>query len=121
MQWLMLQQKKPKDYVIASGNQISVRDFIEISADNLGWGGIHWQGDGLDEVGIRKDTNEIVIRVDKRYFRPAEVSSLLGDASKAKKELGWQPSIKIEKLISEMISSDLKACEVEKLILKNSQ
>ena len=121
MQWLMLQQKKPKDYVIASGNQISVREFIEISADNLGWGGIYWQGDGLDEVGIRKDTNEIVIRVDKRYFRPAEVSSLLGDASKAKKELGWQPSIKIEKLISEMISSDLKACEVEKLILKNSQ
>ena len=120
MQWLMLQQQKPKDYVIASGNQISVREFIEISAENLGWGGINWKGTGLDEVGIRNDTNEIVIRVDKRYFRPAEVSSLLGDASLAKKELGWEPSIKIEKLISEMIKSDLKVCEIENVILKNS-
>jgi len=116
MQWLMLQQNNPKDYVIASGNQISVREFIEISADKLGWGGIYWQGTGLDEIGIRCDTNEVVIRVDKRYFRPSEVSSLLGDASKAKKELGWKPTIKIEQLISEMISSDLKACEIEKLI-----
>tara|TARA_Y100000589_G_scaffold304762_1_gene318193 strand:+ start:3459 stop:4550 length:1092 start_codon:yes stop_codon:yes gene_type:complete len=121
MQWLMLQQEKPKDYVIASGNQISVREFIEISAIKLGWGGIYWQGNGLDEIGIRRDTNEIVIRVDKRYFRPSEVSSLLGDASKAKKELGWKPSIKIEELITEMITSDLKVCEVENIISKYSK
>ena len=120
MQWLMLQQESPKDYVIATGKQISVRDFIQISANKLGWGGIIWKGNGLDEVGIRKDTNQIVIRIDKRYFRPAEVSSLLGDASKAKIDLGWEPSINIDQLITEMISSDLKICKIEKLIDENS-
>ena len=116
MQWLMLQQKKPKDYVIATGKQISVREFINFSAEFLGWGGIKWVGTGLEEIGIRKDNNEVVIRVDKRYFRPSEVSSLLGDASKAKEELGWEPTIKIKELISEMISTDLKICETEKII-----
>ena len=116
MQWLMLQQDKPKDYVIATGKQFSVRDFIQLSAKKLGWGGILWRGSGLEEIGIREDTNEVVIKIDKRYFRPAEVSSLLGDASKAKKELGWEPTTEIEELVSEMIFNDLKKCDMEKLI-----
>ena len=116
MQWLMLQQDKPKDYVIATGKQFSVRDFIQLSAKKLGWGGILWRGSGLEEIGIREDTNEVVIKIDKRYFRPAEVSSLLGDASKAKKELGWEPTTEIEELVSEMIFNDLKKCDIEKLI-----
>ena len=116
MQWLMLQQDKPKDYVIATGKQFSVRDFIQLSAKKLGWGGILWKGSGLEEIGIREDTNEVVIKIDKRYFRPAEVSSLLGDASKAKKELGWEPTTEIEELVSEMIFNDLKKCDIEKLI-----
>ena len=116
MQWLMLQQDKPKDYVIATGKQFSVRDFIQLSAKKLGWGGILWRGSGLEEIGIREDTNEVVIKIDKRYFRPAEVSSLLGDASKAKKELGWEPTTDIEELVSEMIFNDLKKCDIEKLI-----
>ena len=119
MQWLMLQQDKPKDYVIATGKQFSVRDFIQLSAKKLGWGGIIWRGSGLEEIGIREDTNEVVIKIDKRYFRPAEVSSLLGDASKAKKELGWEPTTEIEELVSEMILNDLKKCETEKLINRN--
>ena len=120
MQWLMLQQKQPKDYVIATGKQFSVRDFIQLSAKKLGWGGIIWKGKGLEEIGIREDTNQVVIRIDKRYFRPTEVSSLLGDASKAKKELGWEPSIEIEELVSEMILTDLKKCEIEMLVNGNS-
>ena len=116
MQWLMLQQEKPNDYVIATGRQISVREFIELSVKALGWGGIKWEGEGINEVGIREDTNSIIIRVDKRYFRPAEVSSLLGDASKAKKELGWEPKIKLEEIVNEMINYDLKKIKNEKLI-----
>ena len=120
MQWLMLQQEKPKDYVIATGKQLSVRDFIQLSAKKLGWGGIIWRGNGLEEIGIREDTNEVVIRIDERYFRPTEVSSLCGDASKAKKELGWEPNIEIEELVSEMILNDLKKCDKEKLINRTS-
>ena len=120
MQWLMLQQEKPKDYVIATGKQFSVRDFIQLSAKKLGWGGIIWRGNGLEEIGIREDTNEVVIRIDERYFRPTEVSSLCGDASKAKKELGWEPNIEIEELVSEMILNDLKKCDKEKLINRTS-
>ena len=116
MQWLMLQQEKPKDYVIATGKQFSVRDFIQLSAKKLGWGGIIWRGNGLEEIGIREDTNEVVIRIDERYFRPTEVSSLCGDASKAKKELGWEPNIEIEELVSEMILNDLNKCDKEKLV-----
>ena len=108
MQWLMLQQEIPKDYVIATGQQVSVREFINMSADALGWEGIKWEGTGINEVGIRKDTHEIVVKVDKRYFRPAEVSTLLGDASKAKKELGWEPKINLKEMIKEMIDFDVK-------------
>ncbi len=107
MQWLMLQQEKPEDYVIATGKQISVREFIEIAAETIGWGGIRWEGEGLNEIGLRKDNNQIVIQVDKRYFRPTEVDALIGDASKAKNKLGWKSKTDLKELIKEMIDNDL--------------
>ena len=122
MQWLMLQQNNPEDYVIASGRMETVRKFIEITANNLGWGksnngkGIIWKNQGINEVGIRADTNEIVIRIDQRYFRPTEVDELLGDASKARKKLGWKPKKTLEDLISEMVLNDLKESKKEKLL-----
>ena len=124
MQWLMLQQEKPEDYVIASGEMKSVREFIEISAKELGWnkkkGGkaIIWEKSGLDEVGKRADTEEVVVRIDPRYFRPTEVEQLLGDASKAKKGLKWKPKITLYQLIAEMIKEDLNEAKKE-YTLKN--
>ena len=124
MQWLMLQQEKPEDFVIASGQMKSVREFIELSAIELGWNkekggkGIIWENSGLDEVGKRSDTGEVVVRIDPRYFRPTEVDQLLGDASKARKELNWEPSISINELISEMIEEDSNEAKKESL-LKN--
>jgi len=112
MQWLMLQQEIPKDYIIATGRTETVRKFVEISALHLGWNaedkgpGIIWEGEGINEVGIRADNKQIVIRIDPRYFRPTEVEKLLGDASKANKELGWQPKMSLEDIICEMISND---------------
>ena len=125
MQWLMLQQEIPEDYVIATGRMETVRKFIEISAKFLGWGNssssnnnaIIWEGQGLEEIGRRSDTNKIVIRVDKRYFRPTEVSELLGDSTKARKKLNWIPKISLEELISEMIYHD-KQLANQSLILK---
>ena len=107
MQWLMLQQDKPEDFVIATGQQISVREFIEIAATIIGWGGIKWEGEGLKEVGRRMDNNEIVIEIDQRYFRPTEVDTLLGDSKKAKDKLGWEAKTNVKDLISEMINNDL--------------
>ena len=124
MQWLMLQQDKPEDFVIATGRQETVRRFIELAAKNIGWNkepngqGIKWEGKGLNEVGRRSDTNEIVIKIDQRYFRPTEVESLLGDATKAKEKLGWVPSITLEELVKEMIERDLKDAKNEILINK---
>ena len=113
MQWLMLQQDKPKDYVIATGKQVSVRDFVEITAKKLGWGknsskAIYWKGEGINEVGYRSDNNKAVIRIDSKYFRASEVSTLLGDPSKAKRELGWSPKISLEDLVEEMVEKDYK-------------
>ena len=119
MQWLMLQQDIPKDYVIATGRQESVRRFIELSAIELGWGGIAWEGKKLEEVGRRRDNNEIVIRIDKRYFRPSEVHSLLGDSSKAKNNLGWKPSKTLEDIITEMIKSDREIASKKSLLIKH--
>ncbi len=108
MQWRMLQQDEPEDYVIATGHQTSVRKFIELSAIELGWGGIHWEGEGLNEIGKRKDNNQIVITVSPEFFRPAEVDSLLGLPEKAHTKLGWKPTTSLEELVNEMIREDLK-------------
>ena len=108
MQWLMLQQDEPEDYVIATGKQISVRQFISIASEAIGWGGILWEGEGLEEIGRRKDNGKVVIKVDSRYFRPTEVDNLLGNSEKAKKKLGWEPKTNIKQLIYEMIQNDLK-------------
>ncbi len=108
MQWLMLQQDEPEDYVIATGKQISVRQFISIASEAIGWGGILWEGKGLDEIGRRKDNGKVVIKVDSRYFRPTEVDNLLGNSDKAKKKLGWEPKTNIKQLIYEMIQNDVK-------------
>ncbi len=107
MQWRMLQQEKPEDFVIASGIQTSVREFIEYCAIELGWGGIEWEGKGLTEVGKRKDTLEVIIRISDKYFRPAEVDTLLGDASKANMKLGWKSKTTIQEIIKEMINHDI--------------
>ena len=104
----MLQQEEADDYVIATGRQISVRKFIELTAEYLQWGGISWEGEGTKEIGRRKDNGEIIIRVDPKFFRPAEVNTLLGDPTKAKKKLGWEPKVSIESLIQEMVENDLK-------------
>ena len=116
MQWMMLQNKEPEDFVIATGRMETVRRFCEISAHNLGWGvekikeskAIIWEGEGINEVGKRADTGEVVIRIDERYYRPTEVDELLGDSSKAKSILGWEPKITLESMISEMITEDKK-------------
>ena len=108
MCWKILQHKKPDDFVIATGRQTSVRDFVYLCAEQLGWGGISWEGDGIDEVGRRKDNNDIVIRIDPIYYRPTEVNSLLGNSLKATDILGWSPKITVEKLVEEMILADLE-------------
>ena len=115
----MLQQEKPEDFVIATGVTKTVRQFIEICAKKLKWhnkdgeSAIIWEGDGLNEIGRRADTKDIVIRVDKRYFRPTEVDILVGNAEKAFKKLGWVPKIDLEELIAEMIEKDLKEAKKE--------
>ena len=119
MQWLMLQQKEPLDFVIATGRQESVRKFIEISSKSIGWGGIVWEGSGIEEVGRRADSGEIVIRIDPRYFRPSEVDSLLGDSKKANDLLGWHPKITLNELIEEMIARDKKDAQKEAILKAN--
>jgi len=106
VQWLMLQQEKPSDFVIATGKQYSVRDFINLAAKNLDMK-IEWKGKDEDEIGICE--NKEIIKIDTNYYRPTEVESLLGDASKAKKELGWEPKISFEELVKEMVEKDLKS------------
>ena len=100
--WLMLQQNEPDDYVIATGEQYSVKDFVDKAAPFFGFN-IEWMGEGLDEVGYDWSTKRQVIAVDKKYFRPAEVESLLGDPSKAKQKLGWEPKISFDQLIEDMV------------------
>ena len=112
MQWRMLQQEgPPEDFVIATGRQESVRRFIELAAQQLGWGAggqqaIQWQGEGLNEVGRRVDIGAVVVRIDPRYFRPAEVETPLGDQSKAQEKLGWTPTTTLEELVAEMVAAD---------------
>ena len=113
MQWRMLQQENPEDFVIATGRQESVRRFIELSAQALGWGGIQWRGSDLEEVGHRADTDAAVVRIDPRYFRPAEVETLLGDPSKAHAKLGWTPTTTLEELVSDMVEQDREEARKE--------
>ena len=113
-QWLMLQQDTPEDFVIATGVQYSVRQFVEIAAAELGIQ-IAWQGTGVGETGIDQHGNTLV-RVDPRYFRPTEVETLLGDATKAKVKLGWTPKTSFHELVAEMVREDLKGAERDDLI-----
>ncbi len=114
MQWLMLQQDKPDDYVIATGEQHSVREFVEQSAKELGLA-IRWEGKGIDEKGINPANGKTIVAVDQRYFRPTEVETLLGDPSKAKQNLGWEPKITFESLVREMTQSDLEQAKKDEL------
>lgn len=116
MQWLMLQQDKPEDFVIATGVQYSVRDFVNAAANELGMH-IRWQGEGVDEVGYWGE--QAIVRVDLRYFRPTEVETLLGDASKARNKLGWSPKISFEQLVTEMVREDLKSAERDELVKRH--
>ena len=122
MQWLMLQQNTPEDFVIATGKQYSVREFIEISAKKLGWecnsegNAIEWRGKNENEIGIRFKDKKEIIKVDKRYFRPTEVSTLLGDPTYAQKKLKWKPKISFEDLVTEMIENDVEEASKEALL-----
>ncbi len=114
MQWLMLQQEQPEDFVIASGIQYSVRDFVNAAARELGIE-IRWEGRGVDEKGYDKHSGRCIVAVDPRYFRPAEVDTLLGDPTKARQKLGWEPRTSFEDLVAEMVREDLKAAERDEL------
>lgn len=128
MQWLMLQQEKPEDYVIATGLQYSVRDFIKMAANQLGIK-IKFEGKGVEEVGIVSAINnprnnysikegDLIVKIDPRYFRPTEVETLLGDSTKAKEELGWVPEISVEEMCAEMVENDLREAMNQKKILE---
>ncbi|HXG29208.1 MAG TPA: GDP-mannose 4,6-dehydratase [Nevskiales bacterium] len=114
-QWLILQQDRPEDYVIATGTQHSVREFVMAAAAELGMY-IEWRGHGLEEVGVDTGTGKTIVAVDKRYFRPTEVDTLLGDASKARKQLGWSPKVGFTELVREMVQEDLQIAERDKLV-----
>ena len=114
MQWLMLQQKAPEDYVIATGEQHSVREFVDLAARAIGVN-VEWKGQGVDEQGFDTTTGRCIVAVDPRYFRPTEVETLLGDASKARRQLGWKPEITFSDLVREMMREDLKDAERDAL------
>jgi len=120
-QWLMLQQDEPEDYVIATGEQHSVREFVELAFFKAGVQ-IEWRGKGADEVGVALDclphklTDRVVVAVDPRYFRPTEVDNLLGDATKARAKLGWRPQVSFPELVSEMLDADLKRAKRDSLM-----
>lgn len=127
MQWMMLQQDQPEDFVIATGKQISVREFVRLSADELGIK-LRFEGEGVNEVAIVDEINheydnkinvgDVIVRVDPKYFRPAEVETLLGDPTNAKNKLGWVPEISVEEMCSEMIQADLQKAK-QHALLKN--
>jgi GDPmannose 4,6-dehydratase len=117
-QWLMLQKESPEDYCISTGIQYSVRDFV-----NLAWNSINkkikWEGEGLHEKGFDVETGKLIVAVDKRYFRPTEVETLLGDSTKAKNELGWEPKITLKQLVEEMMEHDINIAKRDFLVKEN--
>ena len=114
MQWLMLQQDEPEDYAIATGRQFSVREFVSIAAKHIDLD-MRWEGEGVDEKGYDQNGN-CIVEVDPRYFRPTEVETLLGDASKAREKLGWEPKITFEEMVQEMMEVDLEHAKRDDLI-----
>ena len=110
LMWLMLQQEAPKDYVIATGIQRSVRDFVNSAGKELGFD-FRWEGEGVEEKGYDAKNGQCLVAVDPRYFRPTEVDALLGDASLARKELGWEPKTSFDEMVAEMVAQDLKETE----------
>jgi GDPmannose 4,6-dehydratase len=117
MQWLMLQQETPRDYVIATGEQHSVREFVEIAAAELGMS-LRWEGTGVEERAV-DERGAIVVRIDPRYFRPSEVASLLGNPEKARRELGWTPKTTFRQLVTEMVTEDLKLAKRDLMVRKH--
>jgi GDPmannose 4,6-dehydratase len=117
MQWLMMQQPEPDDYVIATGRQHSVREFITLAAQGLDMG-VTWRGSGIDERGY-DEQGRCIVAIDPRYFRPTEVESLLGDATKARERLGWTPRTTFEELVAEMVREDLRSAERDELIRRH--
>jgi len=117
MQWLMLQQEQPDDFVIATGKQYSVRDFVNVTAKNLELD-LRWEGKGVDEKAYDVASGKCVVAVDPRYFRPTEVETLLGDPSKAKEKLGWVPKISFEDMVQEMVEADLSTAKRDALCLQ---
>jgi GDPmannose 4,6-dehydratase len=117
MQWLMLQQEQPEDFVVATGVQYSVRDFVNVAARELGMP-MRWEGVGVEEKGFwrTKEGDKLIVAVDPGYFRPTEVETLLGDPTKAKEKLGWVPKTTFQNLVAEMVQEDLKSAELDKLI-----
>jgi GDPmannose 4,6-dehydratase len=116
-QWLMLQQDEPEDFVIATGKQFSVRDFV-VAAGSLLDMRIEWRGEGVDEIGVDTVSGRTLVRVDPRYFRPTEVETLLGDATKARQKLGWIPEVGFAELVSEMVKEDLEGAQRDAMIAK---
>jgi GDPmannose 4,6-dehydratase len=116
-QWLMLQQPEPEDFVVATGKQYSVRDFVVLAGKLLDMD-IEWRGKGTEEVGLDRISGRTLVHVDPRYFRPAEVETLLGDATKAREKLGWTPEISFEALVAEMIESDFALANRDALVAK---
>jgi GDPmannose 4,6-dehydratase len=115
MQWLMLQQDEPEDFCIATGVQFSVREFVNFAWSYLGKT-IHWEGEGIDEKGYDSENGNLIVLVDPRYFRPTEVDALLGDSSKAKEKLGWQPKITLEEMVHEMMDNDINIAKNDILV-----
>jgi GDPmannose 4,6-dehydratase len=124
MQWMMLQQDKPEDFVIATGVQYSVRQFVEFAARELGIT-VEFRGEGVDEVGVvaavegsraKCKVGDVIVKVDPRYFRPTEVETLLGDPSKAKQKLGWSPATSFQELVREMVEADYSAAKRDSLV-----
>ena len=114
----MLQQDSPDDFVIATGKQYSVREFVEIAALKLSLE-MRWEGSGVDEKGYDNKTDKVIVAIDPQYYRPTEVETLLGDPSKAKKELGWEPKITFEELVTEMVEKDLEQAKKDNLCLEH--